>query len=197
MLQGSFPKRLHDAQLLGTQNKPSAKHLLSTDKVTWDGGASRHWDSSPVERAPYAKRDKLWRFKATFLRTQSTQHTHARVWGPASALTLGEVWTWPQCGAEPFPGQTWARERGGSTAPQLSPPSNPSSLGLFLHPCRSAASVCQKRAIAALLFQPRVQSCPTVKGKKTNKHKWSAQGVSTGVTAQKLEWPPGNGGPYC
>lgn len=75
----------------------------------------------------------------------------------------------------------------GPTAPQVSPPGNPSSLGVCLHPCCSAANVCQKRARAALLFQRTVQSCSTVKGKKTNKQDRSAQAVSTGVTAQRLE----------
>lgn len=145
--------------------------------------ASRRWASIPVQRAPYTNTDKPWRAMTAFLRTQRHAAQSHEGLGTSGCTYLGRSldMATERCRAFPRADVSQGEE---STAPQVFPPGNPSSLGLCLRPCCLAASVCQKRAIAALLFQPTAQSCPTVKGRKQD---CSAQGLSSGVTAQRLE----------
>lgn len=116
-----------------------------------------------------------------------TQHAHARVWGPAGALTSGEGWIRPRGRAEPFPGEMRGGERGPQPRRSLLQVT-PLAPGLCLHPRCSAANTCQKKGNSCPAL-PAHGSKPksAVKRKKTNKQDASAQGASAGGHCAEVE----------
>lgn len=159
VLQGSFPQRHRAARPLVTQNDPLAKHLLGTDKVTWDGGIAT-LGQQPGGRGTQRKHSQPLESQGSLPKDADTRHARARAWGPAGALTLGESWK---------RGHRAGVSQGGGPQPHGSLLRQPLPPGALLSSLLLGSQRCQKRAIAALLFQPTAQSCPTAKGKKTNK----------------------------